>query len=202
MARPKKVVEETVETTEETITTDRATVGGFYGTVTPDANASSFTPLPVSAKEGAPKEAKYLVEFQECKVIESGDDSKLPGRPFGRASGVVIEPEYFEDRKVQIMFYLPPAPEDPDDADGKKVLANVARLLGQIDIILGEGAGHDIFGEVDPDDNDMLREAFEDLMDRLGGEQIVVQLGLKKSDAYGEQNVIRQYFPVDAWEGE
>jgi hypothetical protein len=177
----------------------------FYGSVTPDANAGNTgnTLLPVKASDGAPAGAKYLMEFRDVSVKLS----KATGHPYINYRLAVVEPDCFENRGFFSMFYIPLPSEDTSAEDRTKMTTNTARVMGQIDRILGDGSALEALGEVT--DVDSLKEALEDIAADLDGERSVVEVRVVKASekqialGYTEpKNDVRQFHAVDSWEGE
>jgi len=188
----------------------KSVIESFYSTITPDANAgASEGPrlLPVKASDGAPRKALYLMEFHNLEVKRSGPNAATPNFPYINARLAVVEPDCFENRGFFTMFYIPMPKADADAKEQARITANTARVMGQIDRILGEGAALEALGEVE--DVESLADALSDLVADLEGERAVVEVGVQKPNekqialGYTEpKNVVKQYFGADTWEGE
>ena len=187
----------------------KSVMESFYGTITPDANAgnSGNTLLPVKASQGAPAGGKYLMEFKNVEVKRSGPKSANPGFPYINYRLAVVEPDAFENRGFFSMIYIPLPTEDTSSEERTKMATNTARVMGQIDRILGDDSAIEALGEVS--DVETLAEALQNLVFDLDGERIVVEVGVQKPNdkqialGYTEsKNVVKQFHSVDSWVGE
>lgn len=187
----------------------KSVMESFYGTVTPDATAGNTgnSLLPVKASDGAPAKALYLMEFRNVEVKRSGPKAARPGFPYINYRLAVVEPDCFENRGFFSMLYIPLPTEDTTDEEKAKMTTNTARVMGQIDRILGEDAAINALGDVT--DVDSLAEALEDIVSDLEGERVVVEVGVQKPNeaqvalGYTEpKNTVKQFHAVDTWVGE
>ena len=185
--------------------TTKTVMESFYGSVTPDANAGNTgnTLLPVKSSDGAPAGAKYLMEFHDVDVRRS----KASNHPYINYRLAVVEPDCFENRGFFSMLYIPMPTDETDDAARAKMTVSTARVMGQIDVILGDGSAIEALGEVT--DQESLFEALTDIASDLEGERVVVEVRIQKADAKqiaagyaDDKNAVRQFYAVDSWVGE
>lgn len=167
----------------------------YFGGREGDQDAGAPELLPTREKKGAPAGALYLFQIgdDDAELQHSGEDAKTPDHPYVSFFAEVLAPEEFEGSRVRGMFYFPAMPEDPDDAKAmKKFDEQMARTIGQVDGILGEGTMASIEGS--------LEDSLEELIPLLDGMSFVGKVGVERArDGYPAKNRITRFAQADTW---
>jgi len=176
----------------------------FFGNVEGDQGAESIPLLPTRVKDGAPPNNKWLMHFVEGEVAVRHTTSD--SWPYINYRSEVDSPDEYAERVVFGMFFFPrDLAEDATDDDQEKFEKQQARVVGQIDAVLGAGTCNSLEGET-------LEEVLTELIPLLENTTFVGKIGKergkkvdpddesKDAERYPDRNRITFFEHEDTWE--
>ena len=180
-------------------------VKGFFAGVEGEQGSSSPDLLPTRTKDGAPEGNRWLLHMAEGEVEVR--HTKEDEYPYISYRAEVDEPVEYAGRAVFGMFFFPrPVGEyvdDPDEAE-KKYDAQISRVVGQVDAVLGPGTCAGL-------ETTELEDTLAELVPLLENASFVGKIGrergkkkdpddeAKDAERYPDRNRISYFEPTENW---
>ena len=157
---------------------------GFFDNF--DESRKSSDLLPTTKKDGAPPQARYLMQVVE-PTVKFGNDS---GNPYVSFSLAVLQPAEYKKRRVFAGFFLVGKDEDATATCQQRTGEGLKAMLGTFPAALKTMSN--------PEDiADRICELIEDAT-------VVAKIGTEKpkkgtEDEYEAKNKVVRYFPASEW---
>mgnify|MGYP001567043996 FL=1 len=182
---------------------DQKKVKGFFAGVEGEQGSSQPDLLPTRTKDGAPAGNRWLLHMVEGEVeVRHTKDDEFPYLSY-RAE--VDEPDEYAGRTVFGMFFFPRPVDGGDEEEVQEKYNNqVARVVGQVDAILGPGTCGGL-------EEEELEATLEELAPLLENAAFVGKIGkergkrkdpddqAKDAERYPDRNRISYFEPADTW---